>query len=653
VLRRVLAQPGRWPRLLVLVACGVIVTMYWTNEDMAGQPDAVRGTGAYLPILDRGDGHMLYLMARSTAIDFDWRFDNDLARFGDVWQEPRSPVTGRKMIVQPIGPALVWTPLIWVAEAGAWVVDLFGADIPLHGYTLWHQRFVFLSSALFACGAILLGRRLAMRLGIGRWAATYGAISILLGTSLTYYATYMPSYMHAMDAFACAGFLAYWALTLGRLDLGRWVVLGVLLGMATLIRTQELALGVVIVVEVVDATARDLSARSADWRVRMAIYLAGGAIALAVTVMALVPQLLEWHIVFGSATKLPQGPKYTRPGSPMILELLFSARNGWFSTTPLAYSAVLGLLCLPRSVRTIALGLGATVLIQIYLASTIVDWWGGSSFGQRRLCNVTLPLVVGNAALLWRLGRLALRARRVPRWVWHVVAVLGLAVPIGWNLWRVSLLRAGKGAGDSLVPTCCDNLAPPLRGSARWLYDRIGNPFEFPANAWYAWRHGVPLNRWDQAVGNYPLVPPFGAFRDDQIWNQSGGWNIGGASPEYLLDGWSDPFRTDRAARWTLEDRATVLVPNLMPYRQSYTLFVAPGGAHDVTVEWDGDVVATASLQPGWNELHFVLDAVPVGDHEMTIVSTPAPFTVPAGWPAAPASTGVAVWKLAMQILPP
>ena len=33
--------------------------------------------------------------------------------------------------------------------------------------------------------------------------------------------------------------------------------------------------------------------------------------------------------MFGKTLALPQGPHYTRLGSPMILELLWSPRNGW------------------------------------------------------------------------------------------------------------------------------------------------------------------------------------------------------------------------------------------------------------------------------------------------------------------------------------
>jgi len=206
--RRLWAPHGRWPRLALLAAFAVILGMYGTNQDMAGQPDAPRGDGVYRPVLARGDGHMMYLMARSTALDGDWRFDNDLARFGDPWRQ-RTTATGRKAIGHPIGPALIWTPLIWIAQVGAVAMNALGADIALHGYTLWHQRFVFLSSALAACAAALLGARLARRVVGGAWAPAYAAIAVLLGTSLTYYATYMPSYAHALDALACAAFLAY------------------------------------------------------------------------------------------------------------------------------------------------------------------------------------------------------------------------------------------------------------------------------------------------------------------------------------------------------------------------------------------------------------------------------------------------------------
>jgi hypothetical protein len=640
--RRLIARP-RGPRLLVAIACALVVAMYASNCDLGGghglDPDAPRGDGVYRPVIARGDGHLLYLMARSTALDGDWVFDNDLARFGDPWHAPITP-TGRKAIIHPIGPALVWTPLIWLAEGGAVAANVAGADIPLHGYTLWTQWIVFLSSALFGCGAVLIGRRVATRVIGGRWAPSYGAAAVLLGTPLTYYATYMPSYAHAMDACACAAFLGYWALTVGRRDANRSVWLGVLLGVAMLIRVQELALGIVVLIEALSEVRT-----AARWRV-----LALGGLTLVVAVAMFTPQLLEWQRVFGTVSALPQGAKYTRPGAPMIAELLWSPRNGWFSTTPIAYAGVIGLWCLPRRARVVQLGLLAAVAIQVYLCSTILDWWGGAAFGQRRLCNVTLPLVVGLAALLWRLGRLAARASRIPPRVWHELVALVFGCLVWWNLERVERLRGGKPASPEVVPSCCDDVAPHARPLVEPIYDAIGDPFEFPANAWFALAHHVSLRAWDELAGRYPLVPPMAAIADgaDELFAATPGW----WRPDTpLLDaaivgGMSQVERADRPFRWTIAPAATILIPNLMPYGQRFTVWIASGGAHHVVLRWNGARVAEQDVGPSWTAVAFELPEVALHTNELTIEAPLGPVPPRAEFPPAPAVAGVAVGHL-------
>lgn len=617
----------------MLVACLVILGMYCTNSDMGGDAVSPRGDGKYRPVLARGDGHMLYLMARSTALDGDWVFDNDLARFGDPWNQARTK-TGRKGIPHPIGPALVWTPLIWVAQAGAVAANAVGADIQLHGYTLWHQRFVFLSSALFACAAVLLGRKLAKQMFGGGWSAGYAAAAVLLGTPLTYYATYMPSYSHAMDALACAGFLASWAMTIGRRDLRRALGLGALLGIAMLVRVQEVGLGIVVAVEVIVEAIRAARAKDARLAGR---WILGGAIVLGAAVIVFIPQLVEWQRVFGSISELPQGKRFTRFDAPMIAEVLWSARNGWFSSSPIAYLAVIGLFCVPKQHRLVGGGLLAAVLIQIYFNSTVHDWWSGSSFGQRRMCNVTLPLVIGLAALIWRLGRLAARTR-VPRVLWHALVWLVIGSMVAWNLDRVGGLRAGKPASSELERSCCANVPGPLRGIASWAYERIGDPFEFPANVVFSMLHGVELKRWDETVGNYPLVPPADTLLDDRLWNQHGVWRLGSAGIQpYLVRGFGPSAKLDRTRRVTTEAAAVALVPTLMPYAQKLTLWVAPSPATHVTLKWNGEVVVSADLT-GWTAVSFELRHPALHTNELTIES---------------ASGGIAVGDLEVALLPP
>ena len=628
------APVGRIPRLLVAAACLLVLGMYCTNSNVDKDPAAARGDGQYRPILARGDGHLMYLMARSTALDGDWIFDNDLARFGDPFVQPKTK-TGRRSIVHPIGPALVWTPLIWVAEGGAAIANVFGAGIALHGYTMWHQRFVFLSSVLFACGAVLLGRKLSNYLGLGRWSVGYASTAVLLGTSLTYYATYQPSYSHAMDAFAAGAFITYWALTIGRRDARRFVVLGVLLGTAMLIRAQAAGLGVVLLLEWSTALYGAIVRRALRELPR---WLIGGGAVIVIALIIFSPQLLEWQRVYGDWHALPQGAKFTRWGSPMVMEVLFSSRNGWLSTTPLCTAALLGLVLLLRkpNARLIAVGLLAIVVVQVYFGSVIFDWWGGSALGQRRLCNVTVPMVVGLASLLTALGSAGSRWRRIPRIVWHVVAVLIMACFVEWNLIRVFSARGGRGMNSAVSP-CCATVPPPLRSVFESVYGAIGDPFSFPANALFAHRHGVNIQRWDEIVGEYSLVPPLDSLVDGTMARTQDRWIIGnGNMTPYVIEGLgaaqSPPVgaaksqaASTRRYRWTTAKRARFLLPNLMPYGQRLTVWLAPGGTRQVRVFFDDVLMASPELADGWNAISFSVEAskMSVGEHEIALESDP------------------------------
>jgi hypothetical protein len=622
---------GGAARWVITAAFALVVGMYLKNDDMGGDFKSPRGDGVYRPVLARGDGHMLYLIARSTALDLDWNFENDL-EFGDPWRQATNPRTHRKIIPQPVGPALVWTPLIWIAHAGSKIANVFGANIPSHGYTPWHQRFVFLSSAVGACLAIWLAMRVARKLAMGKWAVTYAGVAVLLATPLTYYATHMPSYNHALDALACSGFLAYWVLTLGRTDWKRFIWLGVLLGLAMLIRMQELGLGVVVAFEVVVDVVKHR-------RVRM---LVGGAVVLAIALVMFVPQLAFWKVIYGGWFAAPQGGAYTRPTHPMLLELLWSSRNGWFSSHPVAYAGVVGLFFVPKQARFATAGLLLALVVQLYLCSTIFDYWGQASFGSRRLCSMTLPLVIGLAALIWRCGRLA---ANWPGQVKHGIAVLVLAPFIAWNLDRVFHLGAGKAAPEGMQP-CCDRAPPWIRGALTNAFNTVGNPFEFPANAIFALRHGVGIQRWDAAVGNYPVMPNFDQLSQRKLAGVSGRWRVGFPDNEqYLIGAWSAAKQTDRWQRVTLDRRVRVLVPNILPNDQHVTVWLAPAGARRVKLSWNDQPFFDGDLHDGWNEIGMTIYGPGLGEHELTIESELGTC------PGMPRACGVALHSIDLRVI--
>jgi len=618
---------GRVPAAVLCVAALATAVMYCANDNRDPSPH-----GAYRPELARGDGHMHFLVTRSIVFDRDVDFDNDLARFGDPWVQPRT-VTGRKNVMQQIGPSLVWAPLLALAHGAALVANLFGADIAEHGYTMFHQRILFASSVALAWLAIALGALVAYRLVGGRWAVAYAAIATLLGTTLTYYATFMPSYAHAMDAAACAAFLALWALTLGELRWRRYVWLGLLLGIAAMVRVQDLGFGVVLMLELGALAWPRLRGAPGGRAAVVAGLAARGALVLAIAVVLHVPQLYVWKLFYGAWLTTPQGPGQMRYAHPMVLELLFSSRNGWLSTHPIAYLGAIGLgvgaISGPRlgpRVRLVCVALLASICVQVYVNAVTYEWWSAASFGQRRMCSVSLPVLVGLAVLLrWAGARLG---GRVPAGARLALAALALGYLIAWNLAWVGQLAHARPAGRDNKPTCCADVPAPLSWLARPVYAAVGNPFELPASAWFALRHGVELQRWDAAVGNYALVPGVLGYQDGSYRAATATWNA--LDARYVLGGLGPVQREGgRSWRWTTAPEARLLLPLLMPEPHRITIPIAAnapaGGRARVEISCNGRRVAEAQVGGAWTTISFDTDGR-VGESVVAIAAEVAPY---------------------------
>jgi len=661
-LRRWLRGLGRLLRTppgAVLAACLVVLfAMFSWNTDWGGHPEAHRGDGKYRPVLARGDGHMMYLMTRSLVLDHDLVWDNDLARFGDPWNQPRT-ATGRKMIPHPIGPTLVQAPFFALAHGLSKIVNLFGAGIPSHGYTMFHQRIVFGANVVWAWLAALMGFLVARRWIGGRWAPLYGAVTVLFGTSIIYYATFMPSYAHAVDAGAGAAFVGYWALTFGQIRWKRFVVLGLLVGLAALIRITGFAWGLALVVELVVIFASPPEDLREHPRGKLALALAaGGALALAVALVVFIPQLVAWKLVFGRWVTRPMGPAFVRLDHPQIAATLFSSRNGWLSTHPIAYAGVVGLAFVPRRARVLSAALLPVIAVMVWVNSAAGDWWGGAAFGNRRLCSLTVVLVIGVAALV-RAAGIAAKRVDLPRIAGHALAVLVFGWFLWWNLAQLGRLTHGH-APNSDRRTCCGYAPKPLRVIAQPIYDHIGNPFALPASAIFGLRHDVPWKRYDLAVGQWADRPDLREQNNGTYVKRTSVWNLAGAGiAPWLASGFGPSQARPVRFRWTTARRAHALVPLWMPDAREMLIKVvpnlAPGDAPmRVRVMWNGTVRYDQKLPPGEQEIRFVVSAsdIRVGTNDIVFESEPGRYrTSLRAPPPRGANVGLAVQALRLKYL--
>ena len=78
-------------------------------------------------------------------------------------------------------------------------------------------------------------------------------------------------------------------------------------------------------------------------RARFATRSPAAPLFLACAVVAFLPQMLAWHSIYGSLiARSPVGPQI-RWTDPHLVDILWSARNGLFSTAPILYLGAIGL----------------------------------------------------------------------------------------------------------------------------------------------------------------------------------------------------------------------------------------------------------------------------------------------------------------------
>lgn len=652
-LREVLPRlRARWPEVVVVaIALACLGSVYFAH-DYDNHEGLPRGTGAYRPLLATADGHKIYLSVRSLVFDRDLDLDNDIARFRYAGGARTAP-DGDTYFPHGLGPVLVWAPVLAAAEGAATIGRARGADIPDHGYGLFHQRIVLFTSLLFAIGAALFGRSLARLAGCSRFASMLAAVGVLFGTSIYFYATYQTSYAHAMGAFFDGLFLLVWARRLGDLRWRRFAVLGTLLGAASLIRIASLALGVALAVELLVLLARRRTLRDLG-------ALAGRGLAcLGVALLVLVPQMLLWKAQTGAYLGSPNGSGYVSLSKPMVTELLFSSVNGFFSTHPLAYLGSLGLLFVPRERRLLAGGLLAALALQVYVNSCVYDWWGMGSFGARRLVGVTAILVVGLAAL-GRAGGLLLARARVPG-PWQ--QALGVAVVAWFVLWNEHFAVAYVDREVLKIQphaTCCDTAPEWMQDLAEPVYDEVGNPFTWPASLLFAWRHDLPVEQWDVAVGAYAARPKFRELRSGAWKTQGYYWNIPGVNfTPYLAGGFGPRQRGTKNYRFTVAREARFLLPLFLdvPHWLSIPMR-SPAGPTEVSVRMNGEeVLGPTTVGVDWQNVELTVSPAVVerGTNVVTIVSEPRPFARPPSDRIKPhpdgADVGVAVGGMRLKVL--
>jgi hypothetical protein len=272
--------------------------------------------------------------------------------------------------------------------------------------------------------ALVLG---AMKLAADTIAETPRARTVALGamfagTPLLFYTFCGPFFSHAVSFAVTTAFLVMWARTRDNRSPEAWLALGLLLGIAALVRPQNLLLGIVFL---------------AEWRTLLRAANRGGIVRCALgAVLGFAPAMIVYRTLYGSFLALPKAEEMNW-FSPAVIEVLFSDFHGILPWTPIYVLGIAGLIVLAKRDGVLGRGLLAVFAVQLYLNAANLVWWSGGSFGNRRMADSAI-LVAWGIGALWaaastRRQRIALTATASLCVAWTCCLVLAerrLLVPL-------------------------------------------------------------------------------------------------------------------------------------------------------------------------------------------------------------------------------
>jgi hypothetical protein len=495
----------------------------------------------------QSDGFYYFAYLRSMAFDRDVNFLDDyrMLGLGDKTYLFQPTRTGHAESAWTIGPAIVWSPFFAVGHVTAVRLRAAGADVATDGTSFPYRQAVCVASLFYGLLGCWFAYRLTRLFFPGRLALPAVVLTIA-GSFMLWYLVKEPSMTHAASMMSVAGFIWAWAATIesrtgatpGRRALLQWALLGAVIGVSAMIRWQNALFALL---PGIDALRVLVGAGRRGDRAALRHTVLGSAIFLACAIVAFLPQMLAWRAIYGTLlARSPVGPQI-RWTDPHLVDILWSARNGLFSTAPVVYLGAIGLVVFAVARPAVGLPALLAVLVMAYFNACIQDWWGSAGFGGRRFDGLIPLLCLGLAAFLDRAARIVQRHA-----AGSVVAALTVLA-----LWNLALMGAAQDGTVRIGEALTFDRAWAAQGGVfhRWF----GNPFTYPASLWFALRNGVAPGDYDSLSTSRFLGDPLRPY---------GGLDVGSEGDDWLLVGGWHARERDGAAtfRW-VESPATLRIP--------------------------------------------------------------------------------------------
>lgn len=329
-----------------------------------------------------------YLPATFYYNDLSLKFiDNDPTLLEWKFWPHKSPInkyTGK----MSMGLSIMYLPFYLIAEFQSIITDK-----PTDGFTPVYAFWLLFSSLFYVSIGFFVLRKILLKF----FEDKIVALTILLlffGTNLLYYTTLEAPMSHAYSFSLFALFVFYTIKWYEKSSFKLSVILGILLGLISLIRPTNIIIGLIFIFY-----------NTYSWTIfynRILFLLKNWnklVVIVVFSLLAWIPQIVYWKYTTGNYLYFSYQNEGFFFNNPQIIKGLFGYRKGWFLYTPLMFFAVLNIIFLFKKSKEFFLPILIFTISNIYIILSWWCWWYGGTYGQRVFIEsyaiYAIPIAIG------------------------------------------------------------------------------------------------------------------------------------------------------------------------------------------------------------------------------------------------------------------
>jgi hypothetical protein len=326
-----------------------------------------------------------------------------------------------------MGMAIMYAPFFGIAHLSA---KLLGYE--MDGFSEPYQCMIQFSGLVYMVIGLFFLRKTLLKF-FHENVAAFSLFCVLFGSNVFYYVSVHGAMSHAHSFCLASIFIWYSIKWLEKPDLRTSLIIGLTIGLLTLIRPINAIVALFFVLYGVSSLE--------NLRQRMRLFLNRTGLLAVITVCAVlcfVPQLIYWKWVTGHYFFNSYVGEQFFWGQPHLVEGLFGFRKGWLLYSPVMFFSLVGMIMMFRSRKEFAWTTVGLFCIYVYVILSWWCWWYGGAYGMRAMIDIYPFLIIAFAVFL-------------QRYIINRIIVSALMVLVLWNCFRMFQYRRGVIHYDSMT----------------------------------------------------------------------------------------------------------------------------------------------------------------------------------------------------------